>query len=176
MPRRTAKTSGSVRSKGQKGEREVVALFRANGYPDAVRSPGSGALRSSGAGSLSPWPGDLARVRPWLIEVKRRESSHETGEKVRRTWPGSSFIRSTLRDLTKLADYHQRMITPRPNVVPVLFIRGAHEPWRVFVTEYRFQMEMSSMTAGMPPFAATGWVEITVPFFFEHIVPPVRDS
>lgn len=172
MPR-TARTSGSVRSKGQKGEREVVALFRANGYPDAVRSPGSGALRSSGAGSLSPWPGDLARVKPWLIEVKRTEKSHTgTGK----TWPGSTFVKGTLRDLIQLAEYHQRLTTPTPTMIPALFIRGALEPWRVFVTAARLHMSITGNWSPTIPPDHQLWAEVDVPFFFEHIVPPVRDS
>ena len=170
---RTAKTSGSVRSKGQKGEREVVARYRANGYPDAVRSPGSGALRSSGAGSLSPWPGDLARVRPWLVEVKRDERSHATGEKVQRTWPGSTFIRKTLRDLDQLARFHEGMTTPRVNVVPVLWVRGGQEPWRVVVRDFRFRVGIGAQT----DLGDIGrWVEVPEWFYWEHIVPPVRDQ
>lgn len=55
--------SRAERDKGARGEREVAALFRAQGF-DCDRTPNSGGLRVKG---------DLAGTVPAHIEVKRQE-------------------------------------------------------------------------------------------------------
>lgn len=52
------------RSKGQRGEREIVAFWREHGFPEAHRTPMSGGMQ---------WKGDVQGVAPLHIEVKRNE-------------------------------------------------------------------------------------------------------
>ena len=149
--------------KGARGEREVVAMFRDAGWHGTMRAPGSGSLRSYGAGSPSPFPGDIIvkrgeyeRTEPWIVEVKYDERLADGGV---RTWQGSTFIMATLRDLAKETD--RTKIIGRPSNVPVLFARSARIPWQVWVREF-------------PPvsaFVATeGWFRITPEDFFEWVI------
>lgn len=52
------------RSKGQRGEREVAAIFRDAGFTDCYRTPNSGGLMI---------PGDLMGLEGIHIEAKRAE-------------------------------------------------------------------------------------------------------
>ena len=145
------------RSKGQRGEREVAHLWRMAGYLRACPTPGSGGLRPYGAGDLSPWPGDIAFIRPWLCEVKFDEhvKDHSRG------WVGSSFVRARLRELTKLADRHIiGAVRPRP----VLFARGSFEDWRVFVPAADFLLWCGTYILNADPHE---WVELSTSQFFE---------
>lgn len=54
--------SAYERLKGQRGEREVAALFKAHGWPDARR-------RSSGEESQTAQGRDLADTAPWCVQV-----------------------------------------------------------------------------------------------------------
>ena len=162
-----AKTPRSRKNKGRQGEIEVMHLFRDAGYTDAARAPGSGAYRPYGAGDLSPWPGDLAFVRPWLVEVKYAEASIAGGTK---TWSGSTFIKATLRDLGKLADRRNAQPGRRHRDIPVLFTRANFEPWRVFVRDGVFR---EATVPGFPH--PDRWVEVDARFFFDVIEPVWRD-
>lgn len=53
------------RDKGARGEREIVALYHAAGFPDAHRTPLSGGLQ---------WKGDVQGIPGLHIEVKRQEN------------------------------------------------------------------------------------------------------
>lgn len=149
----------NVRQKGKAGEREVVELWRAHGWPRAARSPGSGAVRPYGAGDMSPWPGDLFGTRPWLVEVKFDEKvkAHSRG------WEGEAFIRSTLKGLAKLSLRHNAVVGAG-RVLPVLFARGTLRAWRVFVPSPLFVARFG----GSPNHSDVSWTEIDVEDFFEH--------
>lgn len=166
-PLRRVSKRGS-RDKGSRGEKEVVQMFRVAGWPDACRSPGSGSLRPWGAGDMSPWPGDLAYTNPFIVEVKYDEKVYRQGEKVKRTWVGSAFLREKLRDLTKLGARHNGIVGAHPQY-PVLFARSNLKPWRVFVDEPTFAKAWG-VTFSVD--RAT-WVEITPEEFFEVVVPSV---
>jgi len=157
------------RRKGKRGEKEVAALWRACGWPDAVPTPGSGGLRPSGAGDLSPWPGDIARVRPWLVEVKFDENVKRPGRGIQ----GEGFIRRTLIDLEKLEMRHS-LVAGAARSLPVLFARANLTYWRVFVPAWLFARTFGieqTMTWG-----ADEWIELPdVDIFFEHFaLPPER--
>ena len=163
-----ARTPRSRKNKGRQGEIEVMHMFRDAGYTDAARAPGSGAYRPYGSGDLSPWPGDLAFVKPWLVEVKYAEASVAGGE---RTWPGSTFIKATLRDLSKLADRRNAQFGIRVREIPVLFTRANFEPWRVFVRDHVFHGPLTEDVRG----EVDRWVEVDQYFFFAVIEPHWRD-
>jgi len=146
------------RDKGSRGEREVVAMFRSAGWDRAARSPGSGSIRPFGAGDMSPWPGDLCFVEPWLVEVKYDERVEEGGV---RTWAGSTFVKATLRDLEKLWVRHAGIVG-RAAPKPVLFARANLAPWRVWVPT-------SLLGSWHLPLESHTWVEITPDLFFEEI-------
>jgi Holliday junction resolvase len=57
--------SKSAKRKGSGGELEVAAILRDAGFPNASRTPYSGAD--------SRWAGDVMGVEGWTIEVKRQE-------------------------------------------------------------------------------------------------------
>ena len=145
--------SAFARRKGSRAEREVVAMWRANGWPRACRSPGSGALRPYGPRDASPWPGDLAHVGPWIVEVKCDERAASLG---RHGIEGEAFVRFVLRRMG-----------PRSEVVGskrwrCLFVRSARRPWRVWV-----QPELLAAThAGRVPMT-DGWLEVTPGDFFD---------
>ena len=109
------------------------------------------------------------------MEVKRTEKSTVGGG---RTWPGSSFIRTTLRDLTKLTQRHRDMVTPRPTVLPTMWLRGSFEEWRVFVPLRLMEDAiLPKLQAGPLAPAMIEWVEIGPNFFFEldeRLVEPGR--
>lgn len=138
-------------------------MFRAAGFDRAARSPGSGSIRPYGAGDMSPWPGDLCFVDPWMVEVKYDERVEAGGE---RTWPGSTFVKGTLRDLAKLQRQHAAIVG-RYAPIPVLFARANLHPWRVWIPESLFLMGSDS-SLGYHPGA---WVEVTPWAFFEEVVP-----
>lgn len=165
MPGRSAKVKGS------KGEREVVAMFRAAGFDRAARSPGSGSLRPYGAGDMSPWPGDLAFVTPFMVEVKYDERVEAGGV---RTWPGSTFVKATLRDLAQLQRQHASIVGRRA-AIPVLFARANLHPWRVWVNTLTFHKTYWRMEDEWFLPATVAWAEITPEMFFSEVVPRVRD-
>lgn len=155
--------------KGARGEREVVAMFRAAGYLGTMRAPGSGSLRSYGAGSPSPFPGDIivkldeyAQPEPWLVEVKYDERYAEGGT---RTWQGSTFLMATLRALAKEAD--RTKVIGRPRAAPVLFVRSARRPWRVWIPEG--VMWSQFLWSDQQRLAGTGWMEVEPEVFFEEV-------
>lgn len=158
-------TARGRRDKGKRAEREVARLWRFNGWPKAVPTPGSGGLRPFGAGDLSPWPGDIHGCAPWLIEVK-------WDEKVKlpsRGWVGEAFIRLTLKALDKLATRHAGIVGAE-DPIPVLFARGNLEWWRVFIPSWLFiETYGRPQTVGWDP---NEWVEIGTDEFFEHFAPP----
>lgn len=57
-------TLPNSRSKGQRGEREIVHFWKRQGYDDAHRTPLSGGMQ---------WKGDVQGVPGLHIEVKRSE-------------------------------------------------------------------------------------------------------
>lgn len=120
------------RTKGQRGEREAAAFWQSLGFERACRSPGSGAIRSWGAGDLSPWPGDLAFTGSFLVEVKFDERMKVRG---RSGVAGEAFVRQTGRALQKLAKRHNGTVGARHRTIPVLQARASWEPWRWFVDE-----------------------------------------
>ena len=146
--------------KGARGEREVVAMFRDNGWPRAARSPGSGSLRPYGEGDSSPWPGDLAFVKPFLVEVKYDERWADGGA---RTWMGSTFVKGVLRDLRKL---QRRKAIGGGIQIPVLFVRSAQRTWSVWVPQITFLSWFGSFKrSALDP---DEWVQITVDDFFDR--------
>lgn len=161
------------RQRGKRGEREVVHLWRANGWTGAYRQPGSGALRREG--EPPPLPGDIGGVWPWLVEVKFDVRSSRPS----RGWTGEAFIRSTLRRLT--STWRVTLVTGGEVMKPVLFVRSdaAHgervkDAWRVFVPSLLFRL-----TFNLPPIleeeAMRDWVEISVPMFFAEFASPPRN-
>ena len=158
-------TQKGRRLKGKRGEREVAALWREYGWPKAVPTPGSGGLRPHGAGDLSPWPGDIHGIAPWLCEVKYDEKVRDPS----RGWQGEAFIRATLKDLQKLSDRHAGIVGAE-DPLPVLFARGSFEWWRVFVPASHF-----IETYGRPQTVAwtpEEWAEVGTDEFFEHFATP----
>lgn len=155
------------RPKGKRGELEVVQLWRQAGWTGAFRTPNSGGLRPFGAGDLSPWPGDIGGIKPWLCEVKYDERVKAPS----RGWTGEAFIRRTLKDLDHLAIRHSFIVgATRPR--PVLFARGSFEFWRVFVPEHELRPWIGDDFHG---FVEPVYVELTPPMFFElaHELEPV---
>jgi hypothetical protein len=142
----------SPHRKGSRAEREVVALWRANGWPRACRSPGSGSLRPYGPRDASPWPGDLAHVEPWIVEVKCDERAVIKG---RHGIEGEAFIRATLRRMPSAPIVGSKRYR-------CLFVRSNRRPWRVWV-----QPELLERThVGRVPYVA-GWLEMPYEAFFE---------
>jgi hypothetical protein len=153
------------KQKGARGEAEVVEMFRANGYAKAARSPGSGAMRPYGAGDLSPWPGDLIGVEPFLVEVKYDERVYAQGDVIQRTWAGSPFIKVTLRALEKLADRHNGIVGGT-RVIPVLFARSNMKGWRVFIPQTVFLDEVQAGEPCVQGFPDPTYVEVSPDDFF----------
>ncbi len=143
------------KTKGQRGEREAAAYWQTLGFPDACRSPGSGAIRSWGAGDLSPWPGDLAFTGPFLVEVKYDERMKVRG---RSGVMGEAFIRQTARALEKLSKRHEGTVGRRHRTVPVIQARGSLEPWRFFVRESDFRRFLGAAPLLVP--TQPLWVEL----------------
>lgn len=142
------------RTKGQRGEREAAAIWKSLGFPKACRSPGSGAIRSWGAGDLSPWPGDLAFTGPFLVEVKYDERMRVPG---RSGVVGEAFVRQTARALEKLAKRHNGTVGARHRTIPVLMARGSWEPWRYFVAESDLR---GWLGVESPTLEGSVWVEL----------------
>lgn len=146
-------------------------MFRSEGWAGTMRAPGSGSLRSYGAGSPSPFPGDIivkrdeyAPTEPLLVEVKYDERYAEGGT---RTWQGSTFVMATLRALDKEAT--RTKVIGRPRATPVLFVRSARRPWAIWVPEY----VLWSMFLWSDRWrAGDGWVEITPDLFFGELLAP----
>lgn len=149
------------RQKGRRGEREVAAMWRAAGWSKAVPTPGSGGLRPHGAGDLSPWPGDIWGIEPWLCEVKYDEHVYAPSW----GWVGESFIRATLTDLRKLYSRHAGIIG-RADPVPALFARSNLRPWRVFVPDWAV-VEAWGLSDGFVD--GDGWVELEADQFFDEV-------
>lgn len=157
-------TSSTSRNKGRKGESEVVRLFRAAGFEKAARSPMSGGLRPYGAGDLSPWPGDLIGVEPWIVEVKRDERMDAPS----RGWTGSGFVRGVLRDLQALQARHAAVVG-KANPRAVLVARASFSPWRFFVCERDFR---DWVGASREETAGQGYVELDASEFFSLVGVP----
>lgn len=156
-----------VGEKGKRGEREVVHLWVAYGWDDAVKSPSSGGIRRYGAGDLSPWPGDVAGISPWICEVKHDE---ELKRPSRNGWVGEGFTRRTLIDLEKLWARHAGTIGKRVAPIPVLFARPTYEDWRVFVQATVFEAAVGASLGG------SGWVQLYPEQFFDDVAIPLRDA
>jgi len=156
-----------VSDKGKRGEREVVHLWISYGWDGAVRSPSSGGIRRYGAGDLSPWPGDVAGIQPWICEVKHDE---ELKRPSRDGWVGEGFTRRTLIDLHKLWVRHAGIIGKRVAPIPVLFARPSYEDWRVFVQAFVFEAAAGASIGG------DGWVQLTPEQFFDDVAIPFRDA
>lgn len=156
--------------KGKRAEREVARLWRAHGWTRAVPSPGSGSLRPMGARDLSPWPGDIARIEPWLCEVKWDEKVRASS----RGWMGEAFIRRTCRRLEELWHRHASIVgAESPN--PVLFARASYMDWECWVPDWLF---LDHYAPG-EDIDYTGWngawVNLPVEEFFElalDLAPP----
>lgn len=155
-----------ARQRGKQGETEVVKLWRTAGWTWAARSPGSGSLRPYGSGDVSPWPGDIIGVQPWLVEVKLAQASTAPS----REWPGSAFTRKTMHDLLQLSSRH-------PGSRPVMFMRppsfrGEPVLWRVVVSA----LTLKSVIGG------TWWADplevitLDVPTFFGEVAGQPADA
>lgn len=131
-----------ARERGRKSEAAVVRAWRAAGWPDAFRTPGSGSWRPYGAEDSSPFPLDIASgwpvgwagdrepwAGPWMIEVKWDE---RVAQPSRAGWIGEAFIRRTLRTVRDQARRYNATVGGA-GVTPVAFMRAARQPWRVFV-------------------------------------------
>lgn len=153
--------------KGKRGEREVVRMWIAAGWTDAVKSPQSGGVRRYGARDISPWPGDVADIQPWICEVKFDE---ELKRPSRNGWVGEGFTRRTLIDLESLWARHARTIGKRVAPIPVLFARPTFEDWRVFVQATVFEAVVGASSGG------SGWVQLTPEQFFDDVAIPLRDA
>lgn len=158
--------------KGKRGEREVVRLWLAYGWPEAVRSPSSGGIRPYGAGSLSPWPGDVANIQPWICEVKHDE---ELRRPSRNGWVGEGFTRRTLVELEKLWARHAGTIGKRVTPMPVLFARPSYEDWRVFVQADVFEFAVGYESTDRSVLDSI-WVQLTPEQFFDDVAIPLRDA
>jgi hypothetical protein len=166
------------RDKGSRGEREVVDIFRRHGYEGTMRAPGSGALRSYGAGDLSPFPGDLLvkrtqvdRPLKLIVEVKYDERVEAGGL---RTLPGSTFLKATLRDLGKLTDQHNERTIGGGYKWPLLVARANLHPWRFFLREFDF---LDTLHADpLRGFGLFGWVEIPEDLLFEIFMERIGDG
>lgn len=158
-------TQKGRRTKGKRGEKEVAHLWRLAGWEKACPTPGSGGLRPFGAGDLSPWPGDIHGIAPWLCEVKYDEKVGRPG----RGWQGEGFIRATLKDLEKLWTRHS-LIVGAEDPMPVLFARANLMWWRVFIpSSMLIETYGRPQTVGWDP---NEWVEIGTDEFFEHFATP----
>lgn len=144
------------RGRGKSGEREVVKLYVAHGYPRAMRQPGSGALRDMGG--LPILPGDIRGVDPWApVEVKFAEASARPG----RGWPGEAFVRVTLK---KLASEHRTLPIGSP-YMPVAWFRCNRSPWRVFVPTGVFLTALRYDAVA----DLADWIELTPDFYFSEV-------
>lgn len=157
--------------KGKRGEREVVHLWLNYGWEEAVKSPNSGGIRRYGAGDISPWPGDIAGIDPWICEVKHDE---ELKRPSRNGWVGEGFTRRTLVSLEKLWARHAGTIGKRVAPIPVLFARPSYEDWRVFVQATTFLHAAGWSVL----FAVDGaeWIQLTPDQFFEDVAIPLREA
>lgn len=166
----------NVRGKGRRGEREVAATWRARGYTRAAPTPGSGGMRPYGAGDLSPWPGDIWGIEPWLCEVKFDEHvTDPSGRSQTRGWDGSGFVREVLRSLQALWGRHNGIIGRREEMLPVLAARASFQAWRWFVPDWLFAEWAMPERAGF--FDAESWVELREEEFFElaaYLSPPTE--
>lgn len=168
--RSTRHTQGVVhkRTKGKQGEREAAAMWRHHGWGAACPSPGSGGMRPYGAGDLSPWPGDLHGVSPWLVEVKRDEKLAATS----RTFQGHGFVRGVLRSLAALWIRHAGVVGgARP--LPVMMGRSNFDAWRFFVPVWLLEEWLGTKM----PSGSEEWVELEESEFFslaEAIQPPMQ--
>lgn len=146
----------SSHRKGSRAERQVVALWRENGWPRACRSPGSGSLRPYGAQDSSPWPGDLAHVEPWIVEVKCDERAARIG---RSGIEGEAFVRAALRRLAGTLE--RSRITGRRRYA-CLFLRSNRRPWRVWTSAD--VLAAAHRRRRVP--SCEGWLQLDVETFF----------
>lgn len=136
------------RTKGGRGEKEVSAIWRSWGFEKAVATPGSGGLRPAGAGDLSPWPGDIHAVAPFLVEVKYDERVKQNS----RGWTGEAFIRQTARDLEKLWARHDAVVGG-PKSYPVIMARANFMAWDFWTPAWVLYEGMA-----LPSHSRPGWV------------------
>lgn len=147
-------TSPSQR-KGAAGEREVVEMWRAHGWPRARRNPGSGSWRPYGIAGEAPMPGDIGDVDPFLVEVKLDKEMARPG--MRSGIRGEGFVRRTLTGLVDLALDRPEGV-PKP--IPIMFGRpGLGEglrAWRVWAPVHL----VYAMARGVrPPVVIVGALE-----------------
>jgi hypothetical protein len=156
------------RMRGKSGEREVVQQHKLNGWPDAFRTPGSGAWRPYGAGDSSPFPLDVAAgwptgwssdrrspmAGPVMVEVKFDERMMQAS---RKGIVGEAFVRATCRKTEQ--QWRQYRSSPGSRMVwPVVFARANRSPWRIFVLE-----QMLGRYVGIAGATALSvdWVEVS---------------
>jgi hypothetical protein len=134
--------------KGRKAEVEVVALWRANGWPRARRQPGSGSWRPYGPRDSSPMPLDVGGVDPFLVSVKRDKLLARP--QMRTRIPGGAFARRALLEVELIAG---RKPVGGPARVPVLFGRPGQgegpNGWRVWAPEWFLALRLHAEGSGI---------------------------
>lgn len=161
-----------IRRRGKAGEYEVVKAFKAHGWPDAFRTPGSGAWRPYGAQDTSPFPLDVASgwpagypedrrspmAGPWIVEVKFDERMAKAGRGI----IGEAFIRATLKKVDQ--QWRQYVDVPGARKIqPALWGRASNQQWRVFVRTAAVLEWVGSATVR----PELQWLEVPADTFFD---------
>lgn len=149
--KRNKRSGRSAVNKGKSAEREVVKRYKAHGYENAMRQPGSGSLRVEQG--ISPMPGDIRAVAPWgPVEVKHTVATDRPGRGGMR---GASFLRAVCKAEWKL--YLARPVGVIS--IPVVWARTDRAPWRIFLPEPMFLALQGISAEHDPPMPS--WVELT---------------
>lgn len=151
------------RNKGARGQREARDVWVRHGFERCMVTPRSGGMRERADSNASPFPGDLMRIDPFLVEVKFDEGVERPSHFGLR---GTAFIRKALRQLDA-TDRNNRTVGGRHVSIAVLQARANRHDWRFFVRAFDLLMLLGSHEIRAWRASTDEFVELDETTFFD---------